>query len=228
MSKILQEMGFRQWLTTQYILNWNSVAEQKNKMPVEATQSMLIHSPLTRFFWAEAIGSTNYMKNRSLIASLENGTSQGTWFGISTNLIYLQIFGCKVLKEWWNRVIGMCVGYSEYARTYQMPLWEQRKSLCLRTWRITLIRSVKSELFRPSQILVHHHRIKMKNRINPPLLDKVDWETSKIELQWNWKTSSKRIKSRGLFAKISHKKKRLVPRSISNNVEVTHKLQRKK
>ena len=61
---------------------------------METTQSMLADSKLPQKFWAEALSTAVYLRNRSPTKSVEAMTPSEAWTGEKPNVIHLRIFGC--------------------------------------------------------------------------------------------------------------------------------------
>jgi len=66
-------------------------------------RSMLSFKRLSPTYWAEAIHTNVYLRNRSPTASLDRITPYEAWFGFKTRVKHLRIFGslcyALVLKE---------------------------------------------------------------------------------------------------------------------------------
>ena len=67
-----------------------------NRTLVETTQSMLADSKLPPKFWAEALSTAVYLRNRSPTKSVEGMTPFEAWMGEKTNVEHLQTFGYVV------------------------------------------------------------------------------------------------------------------------------------
>ena len=52
----------------------NGVAERRNRTLIEEARTMLVGSGLAKCFWAEAIGTTCYTQNRSIVVKHHNKT----------------------------------------------------------------------------------------------------------------------------------------------------------
>ena len=80
-------------------------------------------------FWGEALYTSNYLQNRSPSKATLNITPYERWYGISPNLSYLKIFGCKahvlVPKEQRQKLDShsfeaLFLGYSEESKAYRL------------------------------------------------------------------------------------------------------------
>lgn len=97
---------------------------------------MIIQSGLPPSFWAEAILSANYIRNRCITKSLDSGTPFKKWTGRHPNVAYLRTFGCKAFilnkfpgKEKFDArgSEGIFVGYSETSKAYRIWSSKDRK-----------------------------------------------------------------------------------------------------
>jgi hypothetical protein len=77
----------------------NGVAERKNRTLVECARSMMKGKNLSNAFWAEAINTAVYLKNRSPTRCLDNVTHFKTLYGSKPIVHNLKVFGCKVFAH---------------------------------------------------------------------------------------------------------------------------------
>ncbi|GJZ10413.1 retrovirus-related pol polyprotein from transposon TNT 1-94 [Tanacetum coccineum] len=71
----------------------NDVVERRNRTLVEAARIMLIFSKAPLFLWAEAINTTCYTQNRSLIRLRYNKTPYELMHDKKLDLSFLHVFG---------------------------------------------------------------------------------------------------------------------------------------
>jgi len=74
----------------------NPVAERANRTLVETAKSMLEEANLSKEWWAEAIATATYLKNRFPIARLGGKSPYEAWTGQQPDLTKLKAFGTKV------------------------------------------------------------------------------------------------------------------------------------
>lgn len=91
---LLSESGIRHELTVPKTPEQNGVAERMNRTLVEAVRSMLADSGLPRRFWAEALSTAVYLRNRSPTKSLQHITPVEAWTGEKPDVSHLRVFGC--------------------------------------------------------------------------------------------------------------------------------------
>ena len=71
----------------------NGVAERFNRTVVEAIRSMLSESGLPKKFWAEALATATYLRNRSPTKAVSGMTPIEAWSGVKPNVTHLRVFG---------------------------------------------------------------------------------------------------------------------------------------
>lgn len=69
----LKSKGIRHELTTAHTREQNGVAERMNRMLMESARAMLCHAGLPNHYWAEAIGTAAYLKNRVVTSAIKEG-----------------------------------------------------------------------------------------------------------------------------------------------------------
>ncbi|GJU63408.1 ribonuclease H-like domain-containing protein [Tanacetum coccineum] len=74
----------------------NGVAERKNRTLIEADRTMLADSKLPTTFWAEAVNTACYVKNRVLVTKPHNKTPYKLFLGRKPALGFMTPFGCPV------------------------------------------------------------------------------------------------------------------------------------
>jgi hypothetical protein len=71
----LTEHGITRQLTVPYTPQQNGTAERLNRTLLNSTRSMLKHMNCEKIFWAEAVNSACYIKNRVTTTGLPNNTT---------------------------------------------------------------------------------------------------------------------------------------------------------
>ena len=61
---------------------------------MEKTKSMLNGVELGQEFWAEAVGTTCYLVNRSPSSALDDKTPHEVWSGKKPSFQHVRVFGC--------------------------------------------------------------------------------------------------------------------------------------
>ncbi|GKA09429.1 putative ribonuclease H-like domain-containing protein, partial [Tanacetum coccineum] len=75
----------------------NGVAERKNRILIEAARTMLADSKLPTTFWAEAVNTTCYVKNRVLVTKPHNKTPYELFLGRKPALSFMRPFGYPII-----------------------------------------------------------------------------------------------------------------------------------
>jgi len=106
-------------------------------------RSMIHAQGLDLEFWAEAVNTAVYIKNRCPTKVLDSKTPQEAWIGTKPDVSHLRVFGCKtfahIQDEKRNKLESKsipCVflGYCERTKTYRL--------MCLETKRIIKNRDI--------------------------------------------------------------------------------------
>lgn len=137
LDDFLKENRISRRLTSPYCPEQNGVSERKNRSLLDVARCLLIQSGLPAKFWAEAVNTANYIRNRCPTKSLNGSTPYGIWYGHPPNVSHLQNFGCKVFclnndpnkgkldprsKE------GIFLGYSETTKGFRVCYLPNRRS----------------------------------------------------------------------------------------------------
>ena len=91
----LTKEGIKHELTIPHTPQQNGVAERLNRTLVEGVRTMLADSKLPHRFWAEALSTAAYLRNRSPTKALEGITPFEAWSGTKPDVSSLRIFGCS-------------------------------------------------------------------------------------------------------------------------------------
>ncbi|GKB06216.1 putative ribonuclease H-like domain-containing protein [Tanacetum coccineum] len=86
-------VGITHNTSTARTLQQNGIVERRNRTLVEAARTMLIFSKSSLFLWAEAVATTCYTQNRSLIHTRYNKTPYELLRDCKPKLKYLYVFG---------------------------------------------------------------------------------------------------------------------------------------
>ncbi|GKE09969.1 retrovirus-related pol polyprotein from transposon TNT 1-94, partial [Tanacetum coccineum] len=107
----------------------NGIVKRRNRTLVEAARTMLSASKLSLFFWAQAIATTCYTQNRSIIIPTHEKTAYHSINNRKHSIKHLHIFGCTCyltrdgenldkMKERGDPCI--LVGYSTQSKGYRV------------------------------------------------------------------------------------------------------------
>lgn len=141
----LAENGIRHQLTVAYTPQQNGVAERMNRTLMNLVRSMLHQRNIDKRFWAEALSTAVYIRNRVTSRGLPaNTTPHHIWMGCPPDLAHLRVFGSKcwyILPKQKVKKLdprareGMMIGYSSASKAYK--LWDPEDK------KVVISRSVK-------------------------------------------------------------------------------------
>jgi hypothetical protein len=128
-DRYLKDRGIQHQKTVPYTPEQNGVAERANRTIVERARCMILEQDMDKEFWAEAISTSTYLKNRSPTRALSNQTPEEAWSGKKPTLAYLRPFGCKAYahvpiqkrsKLDTKTVECIMMGYSTESKAYRV------------------------------------------------------------------------------------------------------------
>ena len=90
----LRKEGVHHEFTVPKTPQQNSVAEQMNRTLVEVVHSMLSDAKLPKRFWAEALSTAVYLRNRSPTTAVQGKTTFEAWTKEKPDVGHLKAFGC--------------------------------------------------------------------------------------------------------------------------------------
>jgi len=135
-DEFLKSNGIGRRLTVTYTPEQNGVAERRNRTLVQTARCLLMQSNLPRAFWAEAVNTANYIRNRCPSSSLDGRTAFELWNGYVPDVSHFKEFGSQVYtlvrspnKEKFEprSKKGIFVGYSDESKAYRIWLPEEKK-----------------------------------------------------------------------------------------------------
>lgn len=97
--KLCKSHGIFQQYTVPHTPQQNGVSERKNITLVECARSMLQGKGLSNTFWAEAINTAIYLKNRSPTRYLGFKTPFEALYGFKLAVNHLRVFGSKAFAH---------------------------------------------------------------------------------------------------------------------------------
>lgn len=131
----LRVNGIKRQLTVPYTPQQNGVAERANRTLIEMARTMLIHSGLSESFWAEAVRTSSYIRNRTTTKILHDKTPFEVWYGYKPAVGHFKVFGVKaiVLNKTTTKKFApkgtecIMIGYSEESKAYRLFNPKNRK-----------------------------------------------------------------------------------------------------
>ncbi|KAK9873685.1 hypothetical protein WA026_023685 [Henosepilachna vigintioctopunctata] len=129
MRNYLAMNGIIHQTTNPYTPQQNGVVERMNRSLVEKAKCMLFDAKLDTKFWAEAVNTAAYLKNRSPSQTLKNKTPYEMWFNHKPNVSNVRVFGSKIMvhvpkerrTKWQKNSVEMILmGYGERTKGYRV------------------------------------------------------------------------------------------------------------
>lgn len=133
-DRMLEANGIRREKSSAYTPQQNGTAERMNRTLVDIARSMLHSSTLLKGFWAEAVSTAAYLRNRCPSKKLDSNTPFECWYGYKPNVSYFKTFGCKAFmllkrpgRDKFEPRAKECIfiGYSRESKAYR--LWDPKK-----------------------------------------------------------------------------------------------------
>eukprot|EP00171_Calliarthron_tuberculosum_P023532 IDg23532t1 len=128
----LEANGIKHELTVAYTPQQNGVAERMNRTLMNLVRSMLHHKRVEKRFWAEALATAVYVRNRVTSRALSsNTTPHHIWNSSPPDLSHMRVFGSlcwyvvprnKVQKLDARSREALLMGYSKQSKGYK--LWD--------------------------------------------------------------------------------------------------------
>ncbi|KRY44405.1 Retrovirus-related Pol polyprotein from transposon TNT 1-94 [Trichinella britovi] len=135
-QKFLRVNGIRHETSVQYTPQQNGVPERKNRTLLDMARCMLLESKLSLNFWAEAISTACYIRNRCPSRSLNGEIPLTLWNGRKLILNYFRTFGERAYvlgkspgKGKFSTRSKECIfiGYSTESKAYRLWCPAERK-----------------------------------------------------------------------------------------------------
>lgn len=139
----LKENGIVHQTTVPYSPEQNGVAERANRSIMEKSRCMLQEATLGTQYWAEAVNTAVYLKNRSPTIAVRDCTPEEKWTNRKVSVSHLIIFGCIAYAHVNNRTKlepkakkYIFVGYCEDTKGYRL-LDPENPKRCIKARSVT-------------------------------------------------------------------------------------------
>ena len=135
-SEYLDNCGIKKRITVAHTQEQNGVAERKNRTLIEMAKCMLSEADLPRSFWAEAVATANYPRNRCPSSGLGREITYEKWKRKPLDLSHFRTFGCRAFslnkqpekgKFDQHRRECIFIGYLEESKSYRVWLPVEKK-----------------------------------------------------------------------------------------------------
>ena len=131
----LEKNGIAQQLTVPYTPQQNGVAERMNRTLKDLTRAMMLHKDVPQEFWADALVTAVYIRNRVTSRNIpSNTTPYSIWHGEKPDVSHMRVFGSKC----WYKInspgqralnsrssTALMIGYANNYKGYK--LWDETK-----------------------------------------------------------------------------------------------------
>lgn len=140
LEEYLKTRGISRRLTAPYNPQQNGTSERKNRTLLDTARCLLVESKLPQSFWAEAVNTANYIRNRLPTSSLNGRTPYEAWTGKPPDLSHCRVFGTRVIylntepgkgKFDERGHEGIFLGYPDDSKAFR--IWSSKKHKVLIT-----------------------------------------------------------------------------------------------
>lgn len=137
----LKKHGITRRLTVPYNPEQNGKAERMNRTLLESARCLLFQAKLPHRFWAEAVNTANYIRNRLPCKSLSGKTPHELWTGSAPDVSEMKTFGSRVYfldrdpgrsKLDQRGREGIFLGYDDASKGYRVYSLDKKKVLISR------------------------------------------------------------------------------------------------
>ncbi|KAG7307913.1 hypothetical protein JYU34_006528 [Plutella xylostella] len=128
MESFMKKCGIIHQKTNPYTPEQNGMCERLNRTIVERARCLLFDANMEKKFWAEAVNTAVYLRNRTLASGLQK-TPYELWSGRKPDLSHLRVFGSTAMahvpKEKrlkWDKKAEkyILLGYAENTKGYRL------------------------------------------------------------------------------------------------------------
>jgi transposase InsO family protein len=129
MESYLKAAGITHQKTNPYTPEQNGLCERFNRTIVERAKCLLFEAELDKSFWAEAVNTAVYLKNRSPASGLGQMTPFERWSGRKPDVSHVRVFGSPAMvhipknkRQKWDKKATkyIFVGYPENVKGYRL------------------------------------------------------------------------------------------------------------
>ncbi|GBL79311.1 Retrovirus-related Pol polyprotein from transposon TNT 1-94 [Araneus ventricosus] len=99
-NKYLAKLGIQRQLTIPESPQQNGVSERMNQILMNRTRCLLIESGLCPKFWAEAVSTAAYLRNKCPSAAIDGNIPERIRSDKEVNINHIRVFGCRA----WSHV----------------------------------------------------------------------------------------------------------------------------
>lgn len=153
LEKRFRKYGIIHQTTNPYTPEQNGRSERMNRTIVEKAKCLLFEANLEKHFWAEAVNTAVYLRNRSIASGLNDATPYEMWHGQKPDVSNLRIFGSPVMVhvpkarrlKWDKKSKKMTlVGFSETTKGYR--LYDSTKRIVITSRDVVIMEDIENKL----------------------------------------------------------------------------------
>lgn len=146
----LERCGIRREFTTPHTPQQNGLAERMNRTLLEMARCMIIQSKLSHQFWAEAVNTASYIRNRC--PTVHGRTPYEIWYQKKPKVDHFKVFGSDVYvlnkqpgKDKFEPRSLKCyfLGYSNESKGYR--LWNIKKGKVIISRDVSFVKTFEND-----------------------------------------------------------------------------------
>lgn len=125
----LEKFGIVHQKTNPFTPEQNGMVERMNRTLIEKARCLLFDANLSKAFWAEAVNTAVYLRNRSVVSGLVFKTPYELWTNTKPDVSHLRIFGSEVMvhipqekRRKWDKKSNkmLLLGFCENVKGYRV------------------------------------------------------------------------------------------------------------
>lgn len=129
MKKFMKRNGMQHQTTVAYTTEQNRIAEKYNRTIMERARTMIEAANFNHNYWAEAVNTSVYLKNRSPTRTIFSMTPEEAWSSQRPDVSHLRIFGSRAflhIPDQQRKKLDaktkemILVGYCEDSKAYRL------------------------------------------------------------------------------------------------------------
>jgi hypothetical protein len=172
-EEFCKKCGIARKKTTPYTPQQNGVAERMNQTLMEKSRRMLSDVGLGQELWAEAMGTSCYLGNRTPSSVLDDKNPHEVWCGKKLSLQHLRVFVCdayvhvpKENRSKLDKKVEKCIfiGYKDGVKGYKIWNPESKKSVYSRDVVFREVKDVSKQEFLPMKDEPEKIELELDNR----------------------------------------------------------------
>lgn len=149
----LKKNGIVHQKTNPYTPEQNGMCERMNRTLIEKARCLQFEAKLSKRFWAEAVNTAVYLRNRSVVSGLKTKTPYEMWTGIKPDVTDIRIFGSEVMvhipkqkRNKWDKKANkmLLVGFGENVKGYR--LYDPSRNSVITSRNVVIMENTSEEI----------------------------------------------------------------------------------